>query len=234
MLQPHAPASKHACCVQLSPHAPRRFDDGSTVAITTVVTDLDLVSHIFRGNIGPSTYVTAATVCKAWHSACRNDPRVLRSVALYQGGLTTTAFCGLFAIPWKSAIRHFPHEMRMRIRDGFEYRLFSDAAVDKVLDAVCEYDGIRGVRERLASRSRLRPCHPPPRAARRLVSLSQQQQQQQQHQRQQQRQQQFLRSPFGAKIRPRRARHEIEDYMHVTHVEKQRRTFVPSMQKVRN
>ena len=218
MLQPHAHATKHAHRDQRSQHVPQRIDDGSTVAIAAVAMDIDLVSHILRGNIGPSTFATASCVCKAWHSVCRNDPRVLRSVAMYTGGLTTTVFCGLFAIPWKSAVCHIPHETRIRIRDGMEYRLFSDAAVDKVLDAVGEYDGIRGVRARLASFTRQMPCFPSPRS--RLASLTQQQQQEQ-------RQQQYirlsLRSPFGANIRRRRARHEIEDWMHETHVEKHRR-----------
>ena len=115
-------------------------------AMHEVLSDCDLVSCILRGNVGPSAYVAASGVCKAWHWVCRSDDALLRLVALYQGGVTKTAFCGLFALH-PMAAQQLPHTTRAR-RDGAPYFLFGAAAVDAALA-----DGMHAYRERVCKRA---------------------------------------------------------------------------------
>ena len=96
-----------------------------------VLSNLDLVAHILRGTIGPSTYYAASLVCKAWYVACRADETLLRLVALYQGGLTRTIFQRLFALSHEQ-VRALPHAVRRRPLAG-PYYLYSEAAVERVL-----------------------------------------------------------------------------------------------------
>ena len=57
-----------------------------------VVSDEDLVALILSHGIGPASFTAVSLVCKSWLRVCRSDERVLRGVALYQGGLTKGAF----------------------------------------------------------------------------------------------------------------------------------------------
>ena len=42
-------------------------------AYEAVLSNPDLVAHILSGTIGPSTYVAASLVSKAWRDACRAE-----------------------------------------------------------------------------------------------------------------------------------------------------------------
>ena len=64
-------------------HPQKRYR--ASEAVDLVLSHVDLVAHILTGTLGPSTFNAATLVCKAWHSVCRNDERVLRSAALYTG-----------------------------------------------------------------------------------------------------------------------------------------------------
>ena len=45
--------------------------------------------------LGLTGFDAACLVCKTWLNVCRSDERVLRGVALYQGGLAKSAFMKL-------------------------------------------------------------------------------------------------------------------------------------------
>eukprot|EP00966_Prymnesium_polylepis_P243614 5633599-Prymnesium_polylepis.1 len=72
-------------------------------AMDAAVSDDDLVALILSHGIGPASFTAVSLVCKLWLRACRSHERVLRGVALYQGGLTKGAFMKLFAITSKEA-----------------------------------------------------------------------------------------------------------------------------------
>ena len=65
----------------------------------------DVMFCVLNGNVGTSTYVACAAVNKACLHLCDFSEELLRSVALYCGGLTKTVFCGLFAVTWTDALR---------------------------------------------------------------------------------------------------------------------------------
>jgi hypothetical protein len=85
--------------------------------IEAVLSDTDLVASILTSALGPSGFDAACLVCKTWLNACRSDERVLRGVALYQGGLTKSAFMKLFAVTY----------------GGGSYYLYRKDAVDAIL-----------------------------------------------------------------------------------------------------
>ena len=121
-----------------------------------VLSNSDIVAHILRGTIGPSTYFAASLVCKAWHAACRADETLLRLVALYQGGLTRTLFRRLFVLT-HDEVKALPHAVRRRPVLG-PYYLYGEAAVERVLAD----DGFARWRKRLAKPQRARwraPAH---------------------------------------------------------------------------
>ena len=117
-------------------------------AMEAVLSNEDLLAHVFGGNIGPTTFVAISRVCKSWHSVARTNEMVLRMVALYQGGLTKTVFCGLFALTPREAVL-LPHSVHRR-RNGGPYHLFRKAAIDETL----AQGGMQAMRERLANRSK--------------------------------------------------------------------------------
>jgi hypothetical protein len=117
-------------------------------AIEAVLCNEDLLAHILGGHIGPTTLVAVSRVCKAWHSMVRTNETVLRMVALYQGGLTKTIFCGLFAVMPREAVS-LPHAMHRR-RNGGSYYLFGKPAIDEILAK----GGMLAMRDRLAKRSK--------------------------------------------------------------------------------
>lgn len=127
-------------------------------AVAAVMSNADLVSEFLTGTIGPSTLVAASRVCKLWHSVCRSDERVLRLVALYQGGVTKSVFCGMFALAPCEA-DGMTHTTRRRRKGGL-YHLFGDAAV---ADAMAR-GGMAGLRARLTKRANTaaRRSHPYP------------------------------------------------------------------------
>ena len=96
-----------------------------------VLTNPDLVAHVLTGTVGPSTFAAASRVSKAWHAACRTNEKVLRLVALYQGGVTRSIFAGLFGVPYREAIT-LPHTTHRRPNGGVYY-LYGTEAVDIVL-----------------------------------------------------------------------------------------------------
>lgn len=119
--------------------------------VAAVVQDVDLVGLILAGNIGPSSFTVASQVCKTWLSVCRADERVLRGVAMYQGGLTKGAFMKLFAMSSREADL-LPHSTHKRLGGG-SYCLYRSDAVDAALAA----GGIKQWRGRLAFRA-ANPC----------------------------------------------------------------------------
>ena len=118
------------------------------IAIGAVVSDVDLVALILAGNIGPSGFAAASMVCKSWLSVCREDERVLRGVAAYQGGLTKCVFMKLFAVSSQEADA-LPRAKRLRFGGG-HYFLYRADAVDAVLAAGC----IKDWRDRLRVRGK--------------------------------------------------------------------------------
>ena len=118
-------------------------DQRVRIAIGAVVSDVDLVALILAGNIGPSGFAAASLVCKSWLSVCREDERVLRGVAAYQGGLTKGVFMKLFAVSSQEADA-LPRAKRLRFGGG-HYFLYRADAVDAVLAA----GGIKAWRDRL-------------------------------------------------------------------------------------
>ena len=121
------------------------------IAIDAVVSDVDLVALILAGNIGPSGFAAASLVCKAWLSVCREDERVLRGVAAYQGGLTKGVFMKLFAVSSREADA-LPRAKCLRFGGG-HYFLYNADAVDAILAA----GGINTWRDRLRHRA-ANPC----------------------------------------------------------------------------
>ena len=119
--------------------------------VEAVLTNEDLVTQLLRGTIGPSTFAATSRVCKLWNSVCRSDETVLRMVVLYQGGVTKTVFCGLFAIVPRDAAA-LPHTVHRR-RNGGSYHLFGKAAVDAVLAG----GGMPALCVRLAKRTAVGP-----------------------------------------------------------------------------
>ena len=101
------------------------------IAIDAVVSDVNLVALILAGNVGPSGFVAASLVCKAWLSVCREDERVLRGLAAYHGGLTKGVFVKLFAISSQEADA-LPRAKHLRFGGG-HYFLYRADAVDAVL-----------------------------------------------------------------------------------------------------
>ena len=116
-----------------------------------VVSDDDLVALILSHGIGPASFVAVSLVCKSWLRVCRSDERVLRGVALYQGGLTKGAFMKLFAISSKEADA-LPRSTHKRHGGGI-YFLYRSDAVDAVLAA----GGIKEWRKRVRFRGE-NPC----------------------------------------------------------------------------
>ena len=129
-----------------------------TTAVDAVLSNQDLVAHILRSGIGPSTFVAAGGVCKAWRAVCRSDEAVLRCVAMYQGGLTRTAFRGLFGLTSAEAAA-YPHIVRRRFGGG-SYCVYGDEAVDRVLGAD---GGMDAVRMRMQNQKRAAPQQRTPR-----------------------------------------------------------------------
>ena len=117
-------------------------------AIEAVLSNEDLLAHILGGNIGPTTFVAISRVCKSWHAVARTNEAVLRLVALYQGGLTKTVFCGLFAVAPRDAVL-LPHSVHRR-RHGGSYHLFGKAAIDAALAK----GGMLATQDRIAKRSK--------------------------------------------------------------------------------
>lgn len=120
-------------------------------AVDAVVSDDDLLALILSQGIGPTSFTAACLVCKSWLRACRSDERVLRGVALYQGGLTKGVFMKLFAITSKEA-DNLPRSSHKRFGGG-SYFLYRANAVDAVLAD----NGIKKWRERLLFRAE-HPC----------------------------------------------------------------------------
>ena len=110
--------------------AKRRRREAATAA---VLSNADLVACILRGNVGPSTFAAASMVGRAWLQACRSDEGVLRSVALYQGGLTKAALMCLFALPSRDADA-LPRTSHAR-HGGGGFFLYREPAVDALLGA---------------------------------------------------------------------------------------------------
>ena len=117
--------------------------------VHSVMSSQDLVSLILCGTVGPSAFVAASGVCKLWHRVCRTDALVLKLVALYQGGVTRSVFCGLFALTAREAQHpRFQHTRHTRRWRGGVYYLYGLAAVDAVLAL-----GMPELQERIAARS---------------------------------------------------------------------------------
>lgn len=111
-------------------------------AVNAVMTNTDIVSIILNGNVGPNTLGIASQVCKTWYEVCSTET-VLRAAALYIGGLTRGVFCGMFALSYAES-RALPHVRRMSINMRRIYFLYTQKAVDAVLDA----GGSQALRER--------------------------------------------------------------------------------------
>lgn len=105
--------------------------------------NVDIVFCILHGNIGPSTYVACSALNKTASLLCRSSEELLRGVAMYCGGLTKTAFCGLLAVRWHDAAV-LPHSRHGRWRGGV-YCVYGADAVEIVL---CRHGGMCALRGR--------------------------------------------------------------------------------------
>ena len=85
-------------------------------AITEVLSNADLVGHILRGHIGPSTLVAASAVSKVFLQACNDDT----AAALFTGGLTKGRLIVLFALTNREADA-LPRSQLSRRGGGFFY-----------------------------------------------------------------------------------------------------------------
>ena len=101
-----------------------------TSAVHAVLSSPDLLGLVL-GCVGPVTFACARRVCKAWLDVCSTDERVLRSVALYSGGLTKSTFTRLFAVSGPEADT-LPRSTYRRAAGG-KYFLYGADAVDTVL-----------------------------------------------------------------------------------------------------
>ena len=114
-----------------------------------VLSNTDLVACILQFNVGPSTFAATSAVSRVWLQACRSDEGVLRSVALYQGGMTKAALMRLFALPSHDADA-LPRTSHAR-HGGGRFFLYREPAVDVLLGAA----GMEAWRYRLRARVRL-------------------------------------------------------------------------------
>ena len=97
-------------------------------AADAVFGNADIVFCILNGNVGPSTYTACAALNKTASHLCRSSEQLLRSVALYCGGLTKTVFCDLFAMRGDEAAV-LPHCTHVRWKGGV-YCMYGADAVD--------------------------------------------------------------------------------------------------------
>jgi hypothetical protein len=107
----------------------------------------DLVARILSGNVGASTFAQACMVSRTWREACTRDEALLRAVALYSGGLTKSAFGGLFAL-YPDELRALSHTKHAKRGSSQMYYMFAAAAVD---EALCMLGGVQGWCVRLSS-----------------------------------------------------------------------------------
>ena len=141
----------------------RKRVERRVAATGEVLSNPDILACILRDNVGPSTFAVVSEVCRAWRDVCRSDPTVLRSVALYQGGLTRAKLLHLFAIT-QNAAKSLPYIAHTRY-DGAIYYVYSAPAIDRLL---CN-SGMEAWRIRLQVRasSQVGLWPPPPRPPRR-------------------------------------------------------------------
>ena len=120
------------------------------IAVTNeALSNPDIVAHILRDNVGPSTFAAASEVSRDWRAVCRTDVTVVRAVALYQGGLTLAKLMHLFAIT-KNQAEGLPHTAHPRYGGG-TYCVYSVPAVDALLSP----SGMKAWRLRLNTRAGL-------------------------------------------------------------------------------
>lgn len=124
----------------------RRFERRQRLAVAAecVFANPDLVHLILNGSAGPATFVACSAVNRTVHTVCRSSDSLVRSVALYCGGLTKATMCGLFALSDAEA-NALPHVLRRRVGGGM-YCLFGPEAVERVL---ADLGGMVGVRQRM-------------------------------------------------------------------------------------
>ena len=115
----------------------------TAAAADAVFGNADIVFCILNGNVGPSTYTACAALNNTASHLCRSSKQLLRSVALYCGGLTKTVFCDLFAMRCDEAAV-LPHCTHVRWKGGV-YCMYGADAVEAVL---CQDSGLRALRER--------------------------------------------------------------------------------------
>lgn len=115
----------------------------TAAAADAVFGNADIVFCILNGNVGPSTYTACAALNNTASHLCRSSEQLLRSVALYCGGLTKTVFCDLFAMRCDEAAV-LPHCTHVRWKGGV-YCMYGADAVEAVL---CQDSGLRALRER--------------------------------------------------------------------------------------
>ena len=123
------------------------------LAVEEVFCNSDLVLTILKDNVGLSTFVACSAVNRMTRALCRSSEALLRSVALYCGGLTKSALCGLLALPWAEASA-IPHEVRHRYGGGV-FCLYGKDALENVLG---ERGGMKGVLERTRARADHAAC----------------------------------------------------------------------------
>jgi hypothetical protein len=110
-----------------SPPASKRDTAVVGTAVDAVLANHDLLRLLLSGTVGPSSYATLAQTCCALRDFLYADAQVLRSAALYSGGLTKDVFCALFCLRGEHVDALFPYAQRHR------FRLFGADAVDCAL-----------------------------------------------------------------------------------------------------
>lgn len=105
----------------------------------------DIIKHVLRDNVGPSTFASARQVNRSWAHACE-DETLLTAVASYVDGLTRTQFCGLLRLTPCSA-RAYRHDVR-RVVTTHGVREFYLYHASTVQHALREGGGFEGLRKR--------------------------------------------------------------------------------------
>ena len=86
------------------------FQERRRTAWAAVLGDFDLLALVLRGNVGPITFLRAASVSKAWRHVCHHDPARCRAVRGHAvQGPVQQPYSNLFVLPPERVARLMGH-----------------------------------------------------------------------------------------------------------------------------
>lgn len=98
-----------------------------------VVLNPDLIALVLTDNVGPSGFLAASLVCKAWLATCRKDVDVLCGAARYHDAITKGTLIQLFAIT-SSKADDLPRSQHPLSAQGLSYYfLYRERAIEAIL-----------------------------------------------------------------------------------------------------